>query len=68
MRNSIKLAGLGVGAAGLVAGAIFGIRWLRARRANVGVDIDLNDVDIDAFEFGEPVVVAEEIVVTTPLP
>jgi hypothetical protein len=64
MRNSIKVAALGVAGAGVVAGAIAGIRWLRARRANEGVDIDLNDVvDIDAMDFGEPVIVAEEIVV-----
>jgi hypothetical protein len=66
MRNSIKVAALGVAGAGVVAGAIAGIRWLRARRANEGVDIDLTDVvDIDAMDFGEPVIVAEEIVVVS---
>jgi hypothetical protein len=65
MRKSIKLAGLGVGAAGLVAGAIAGIRWLRARRADDSIDIDLSVDDVDAVDFGEPVVVAEEIVVVT---
>lgn len=66
MRNSIKVAALGVVGAGVVAGAIAGIRAIRARRANDGVDIDLNDVvDIDSMDFGEPVVVAEEIVVVS---
>jgi hypothetical protein len=65
MRNSIKVAALGVAGAGVVAGAIAGIRWLRARRADEGVDIDLSEVDIDAMDFGEPVVVAEEIVVVS---
>ena len=64
MRNSIKVAALGVAGAGIVAGAIAGVRWLRARRADEGVDIDLNDVvDIDAMDLGEPVIAAEEIVV-----
>jgi hypothetical protein len=63
MRNSIKLAALGVAGAGVIAGSIAGIRWLRARRANA--PLDLNEIDIDAVDFGEPVVVAEEYVVIT---
>jgi len=63
MRNSIKLAALGVAGAGAIAGTVAGIRWLRARRANQ--PLDLNEVDIDAMDFGEPVVVAEEYVVIT---
>ena len=63
MRNSIKIAVLAAAGAGVVAGAVVGIRKLRARRANV--DIDLDDVDIDDTDLGEPVVVAEEIVVVT---
>lgn len=65
MRKSIKLAALGVAGAGAIAGAIAGIRWFRARRADQGIDIDLSVDDLDAVDFGEPVVVAEEIVVVT---
>ncbi|HTL36550.1 MAG TPA: hypothetical protein VL326_25630 [Kofleriaceae bacterium] len=65
MRKSIKLAALGVAGAGAIAGAIAGIRWFRARRADDSIDIDLSVDDLDAVDFGEPVVVAEEIVVVT---
>ena len=61
MSNSIKFAALGVAGAAVIAGGILGFRWLRARRANA--PLDLNEIDIDATDFGEPVVVAEEIVV-----
>jgi hypothetical protein len=63
MRNSIKLAALGVAGAGAIAGTVAGIRWLRARRANQPLDLDA--MDIDATDFGEPVVVAEEFVIIT---
>jgi hypothetical protein len=65
MRKSIKLAALGVAGAGAIAGAIAGIRWFRARRTDDSIDIDLSVDDLDAVDFGEPVVVAEEIVVVT---
>jgi hypothetical protein len=63
MSNSIKLAILGVAGAGVIAGTVAGIRWLRARRANAALDLD--SFDIDGADFGEPVVVAEEFVVIT---
>ncbi|HUS27362.1 MAG TPA: hypothetical protein VMZ53_02605 [Kofleriaceae bacterium] len=63
MRNSIKVAALGVLGAGLVGGAIAGVRYFRARRAEQ--PLDLETLDIDAIDFGEPVIVAEEIVVVT---
>ena len=61
MRNSIKLAALGVAGAGAIACTVAGIRWLRERRANE--PLDLNEMDIDGTDFGEPVVVAEEYIV-----
>lgn len=61
MSNTIKFAAIGVAGAGVIAGAFFGIRWLLARRAAGESELDLDD--IDAVDLGEPVVVAEEIVV-----
>lgn len=62
MSNTIKFAAIGVAGAGLIAGAYFGVRWFLARRAAAGeTDLDLDN--IDDTDFGEPLIVAEEIVV-----
>lgn len=61
MSNTIKFAAIGVAGAGLLAGAFFGVRWFLARRAAGETDLDLDD--IDDTDLGEPLIVAEEIVV-----
>jgi hypothetical protein len=61
MSNTIKFAALGVAGAGVIAGAYFGIRWFLARRAAGETEVDLDN--LDNVDFGDPVVVAEEVVI-----
>ena len=61
MSNTIKFAALGVAGAGVIAGAFFGIRWFLARRAAGEAMLDLDDNE--GVDLGEPLIVAEEIVV-----
>ena len=57
MRNIIKL---GLGAA-VVAGAVYGIRRLLDKR-DFDIDLDAMGLDED-IDIGEPMIVAEEIVI-----
>ena len=61
MSNTIKFAAIGVAGAGLIAGAYFGVRYFLARRAAGETELDLEN--IDDTDLGEPLIVAEEIVV-----
>ena len=63
MSNTIKFAAIGLAGAGLIAGAVFGVRRILARRAAAAGESDLDLDNIDDTDLGEPVIVAEEIVV-----